>query len=82
MFASLFNAFMFLNKVKLTNYVWCFAIHGGHPEIIQILEENVKLGDQPKKHFYPSIFNNENDDISYLTCFNLAVESFHNECAH
>ena len=74
--------YMFLNKVKLTNYVWCFAIHGGHPEIIQILEENVKLGDQPKKQFYSSIFNNENDDISYLTCFNLAVESFHNECAH
>ncbi|KAK8842169.1 hypothetical protein M9Y10_026399 [Tritrichomonas musculus] len=57
-----------MNKVELTSSLWLYAIHGGDPRIIHILEENKIV--PPKSSFLlclkESIKCHQNDIANYI----------------
>ena len=58
--------YLYLNQVELTPSLWIYSIHGDHPEIIHILEEN-KI---------------EPIDDSYKECLIESIKCHHNEIAN
>ena len=62
--------YLFMNKVKLTSYIWFCAIHGRNPELIHFLEENgIKSDDSTFENCY----------IESILCFHIDLSNYISE---
>ena len=64
--------YLYMNKVDLNGILWFYAIHGCHPEIIRILEEN-KI--QPNK----KLNKRQTDSAPFNRCFLYSMKCFNTE---
>ncbi|KAK8872220.1 hypothetical protein M9Y10_007985 [Tritrichomonas musculus] len=60
--------YLFNNKIRLSSFLWPFAIHGNNPDLIHFLEENqIKLSSQDiKKCLVESIKCHHNEIANYI----------------
>ena len=81
-YASFFGSiqifkYLFLNKAEITNLVGVYSMHGNHPEIIEIIKENIKV---KQEWLDEAIKCHHNEIVNYLIRDDQFTIKFSNVC--